>query len=98
MPIDPTNPIVAQQQALQQQLSAAQRPNQADPFVIYKAGEEPRRCHSIDFPAWAAHGWSKNPPAEEAVEEVAEETEQETDSTEQTESTEQPKPATRKKA
>lgn len=61
MPIDPTNPIVAQQTALTQQLNAPRKPNTPDPFPIYKAGEPVRSCHAIDFPNWEAHGWSKDP-------------------------------------
>ncbi|MBD3882165.1 hypothetical protein IFO70_10380 [Phormidium tenue FACHB-886] len=37
---------------------------QIDPFWIYKAGEMPRKVHGVDFPAWAAQGWSKEAPVD----------------------------------
>lgn len=38
-------------------------PTPKDPFPIYKDGET-RMIHSVDYGAWAAHGWSTNPPVE----------------------------------
>lgn len=43
-------------------------PNSKDPFEIYKAGEQPRKCHSVDFPGWEANGWSKEPTSETPAE------------------------------
>lgn len=42
---------------------------QADPRLIYKAGEEPRLMHNIDAPGWLANGWSYDKPSE-TVEEI----------------------------
>ncbi|MBD1995162.1 hypothetical protein H6G00_00780 [Leptolyngbya sp. FACHB-541] len=35
---------------------------QADPFRIYRGGES-RMVHGVDFPAWEAQGWSREPQA-----------------------------------
>lgn len=68
--MEPNNPIAAQA-ALAKLSRATATPNLPDPRPVYKAGQEPRRIHSADLPAWLAQGWSLEPEAEaETVEQT----------------------------
>lgn len=52
-----------QQQAIAAQKQTADlktKPNVRDPFPIYRNGET-RMVHGVDFPAWQAQGWSRDP-------------------------------------